>query len=89
MVRFIVEVGKIEKFKEFLIDGENIESFHQIENYFLISMICHSREEYIRFLERVDFRFGLVSSKVFCKGKCRDGTDCLNTAKDGDYYRKH
>ena len=82
MPKILLKVEK-EQYHElilFLRQQPGIESHLGMGNCILANF-TQSSERYISFLEDIKKPFPLLVHRELCRGKCRDGSDCLNTAK--------
>ena len=75
-----VEEKQYQELIIFLQQQPGVESHLSMGNCILANF-TESGERYFSFIENVNKQFQLLVQKELCMGKCRDGSDCLNTAK--------
>ncbi len=89
MARVIVRLLEDgERFKEYLATRSGAESILRLGSVFLINH-AGSEEKFALFREAIEQQFMIAVFRELCHGKCRDGSDCLNTARVGKYCQKH
>lgn len=89
MPRFIFQVPEtqVSECIHFLSQYEEVESFHQLTTFLMVKLAQNdSRTE--AFLKELALFFP-HSFRELCQAKCRDDTDCLNTALKGKYCWIH
>lgn len=83
--------SQLPDFQQFLLHHKKIDSFQKFNNKFFVNLTHQTPQEYSAFLQGIKeiYRIKNLKEIKFCQAKCRDGTDCLNKAKYGEYCWKH
>lgn len=90
MPRIILKIlEKHEDFTQFLQGQAQVESHLRIGPFFLINFAGRGEQDFALFQQEAAKSFAIGTMRELCAAKCRDGSDCLNTAKEGKYCRKH
>lgn len=85
-VSFNLPAEKIDDFQDFLSSHQEVFSFSNTNNIFSVQLNSMKKEEQEAFINQIINNF---SVKLACQAKCRDGTNCLNKAKENGYCRVH
>ena len=89
MARLVIKLTseERERFTAFVQNQQVIESQVFMGPYCLMNVVG-SKEEFVQLKAGLS-AFTLEVVRELCHGKCRDGSDCLNTARYGVYCLKH
>lgn len=90
MPRIIMKIlENYEEFIRFLQKQPQVESHLQAGSFFMINFVSKEEQDFALFQKEAKDRFSVLGARELCHGKCRDNTDCLNTAKMSKYCWKH
>jgi hypothetical protein len=83
--------NKTDDFKYFLTYHRKVISFQENNNLFQINLNLKTPEEYSAFIDGIKeiYSIKLINGTDLCQAKCRDGSNCLNKTKTGNYCSKH
>ncbi len=78
-------------FSKFLALRKEVYSFQKIDNHFLIKAFSDHNEGISILINSINKVYDVTSLKQIpiCLGTCRNGTNCLNRAKYGEYCWRH
>ncbi|MBI4980413.1 hypothetical protein HZC30_02535 [Candidatus Woesearchaeota archaeon] len=78
-------------FREFLHRHQRVESFQETDGCFMVRVVPRNSQEYHAFVRGIKeaFQVDTIKETTLCPSLCRDGTNCLNRAKYGEYCWRH
>ncbi len=90
MPRLVITSGAAswEELAEFLWQHALVEGALRIGPSFVVNVVGDERE-WQTFQRELRELFPELSLRELCRGKCRDGSDCLNSAREGQHCWRH
>lgn len=78
-------------FREFLHRHQCVDSFQEADGCFRVKIIPQDPLELLVFMRWIKdvFPVGKVKETFLCQGICRNGTNCLNRARYGEFCFRH